>query len=153
MKKALALACGGALLASFSHPAFAIKSKYTAASASSPDAVWAKVGDFCGISKWVPGLTCALSEDGKVRTLTTADGGVIVERLESRDDAGRTYSYTILSGPLPVANYHSTIAVVPAGAGSSIVWTGKYDAKGASNSDAKKVMDGIYKAGADNLAK
>ena len=153
MKKALALACGGALLASFSHPAFAIELNNTAASASSPDAVWAKVGDFSRISKWVPGVTCALSEDGKVRTLTTADGGVIVERLESCDDAGRTYSYTILSGPLPVANYHSTIAVVPAGAGSSIVWTGKYDAKGASDSDAKKVMDGIYKAGADNLAK
>ena len=88
-----------------------------------------------------------------MRTLTTTDGGVIVERLESRDDAGRTYSYTILSGPLPVANYNSTIAVVPAGAGSSIVWSGKYDAKGASDADAKKVIDGIYKAGVDNLAK
>ena len=97
-----------------------------------------------------PGLKCALSEDGKVRTLTTPEGGVVVEHLDSRDDVARTYTYTIITaGPLPVA----TLSVQPAGAGSSIVWTGKYDAKGASDDEAKKVMDGIYKTGADNLAK
>jgi hypothetical protein len=102
----------------------------------------------------LPDLTCSLSPDGKTRTLTTKDGAVVVEQLEARDDAGRSYSYTILSsGPLPVADYHSKIMVVPAGAGSCIVWTGTYDAKGASDADAKKVIDGIYKAGADNLAK
>ncbi len=89
-----------------------------------------------------------------MRTLTTAQGGVVVEHLDSRDDAARTYTYTIITaGPLPVANYHSTLSVQPAGAGSSVVWTGKYDAKGASDDEAKKVIDGIYKTGADNLAK
>ena len=94
------------------------------------------------------------SADGKIRTLTTQDGGVVVEQLDNRDDAARTYSYTIVTpGPLPVANYHSKIAVTEAGAGSSIVWSGKYDAKGASDADAKKIFDGLYKAGVDNLAK
>ncbi len=130
-----------------------LNSSYKAESASSPDAVWAKVGDFCGIGKWLPGVTCSLSADGKTRTLKTNDGAVIVEHLESRDDKARSYTYTILSGPLPVANYHSTLMVEPSGSGSVVVWTGKYDAKGASDADAKKVIDGIYKAGADSLAK
>lgn len=154
MRKALALGCGAILSSSFSLPAFAVELSYTAASASSPDAVWAKIGDFCGIANWGLGLKCALSADGKIRTLTTQDGGVVVEQLDNRDDAARTYSYTIVTpGPLPVANYHSKIAVTPAGAGSSIVWSGKYDAKGASDADAKKIFDGLYKAGVDNLAK
>ena|SRR5579863_24981 len=154
MKNSIGCVCGVALLAWFTAPALAVDASYTVASASSPDAVWAKVGDFCGIGSWLPGITCALSADGKTRTLKTSDGGVVVERLDSRDDAARTYTYTILSaGPLPVANYQSTISVRPAGAGSSIVWTGKFDAKGASDADAKKVMEGVYKAGADNLAK
>ncbi len=154
MRKALALGCGAILSSSFSLPAFAVESSDTAASASSPDAVWAKIGDFCGIANWGLGLKCALSADGKIRTLTTQDGGVVVEQLDNRDDAARTYSYTIVTpGPLPVANYHSKIAVTPAGAGSSIVWSGKYDAKGASDADAKKIFDGLYKAGVDNLAK
>ena len=153
MKKTLTAVCGGALIGSLAIPALAIESSYTVSSASSADAVWAKVGDFCGIKNFVPGLTCALSADGKTRTLTTAEGAVLVEQLEGRDDAARSYSYTIISGPLPVANYHSTISVKPTDSGSSIVWTGKYDAKGASDADAKNVIDGIYKAGADNLAK
>jgi hypothetical protein len=47
----------------------------------------------------------------------------------------------------PVTNYHSTISVSPDPKGSSIKWVGKYDAKGASDADAKKVIDGIYEGG------
>ena len=70
-----------------------------------------------------------------------------------RDDGMRTYSYSIIDGPLPVANYLSTISVVADGAGSKLTWTGKYDAKGASDADAKKVIDGIYQSGLDALVK
>jgi hypothetical protein len=48
---------------------------------------------------------------------------------------------------LPVTNYHSTISVSPDPKGSSLKWIGKYDAKGASDADAKKVIDGIYEGG------
>jgi hypothetical protein len=154
MKIAVAIALAPALFAAFSLPALAVEASYTVKSESTPDAVWAKVGDFCGIANWGLGLKCALSADGKTRTLTTQDGAVIVEQLESRDDAARSYSYTIVTpGPLPVANYHSKIAVSPAGSGSSIVWSGKFDAKGASDADAKKLFDGLYKTGAESLAK
>ena len=33
------------------------------------------------------------------------------------------------------------------GKGSVVKWVGKYDAKGASEADAKKTIDGIYDSG------
>jgi hypothetical protein len=63
------------------------------------------------------------------------------------DAAGRSYTYSIVSAPLPVANYTSTISVVVDGAGSAVTWAGKYDAKGASDADAKKTIDGVYDSG------
>jgi Polyketide cyclase / dehydrase and lipid transport len=128
--------------------AFALDSSTAMTSSMSPDALWKKVGGFCGIGDWHPAIEkCVLSSDGKERTLSLKGGGTIVERQESVDNANHTYTYTILSGPLPVANYHSTISVSPDAKGSSIKWVGAYDAKGASDADAKKVIDGIYESG------
>jgi hypothetical protein len=128
--------------------AFALESSVTMTSSMSPEALWKKIGDFCGIANWGPGVEkCALSADGKQRTLSLKGGGTIVEALENLDDANHTYSYTIISGPLPVTNYHSTISVSADPKGSVLKWAGKYDAKGASDADAKKVIDGIYEAG------
>jgi hypothetical protein len=47
----------------------------------------------------------------------------------------------------------STISVAKEGAGSTITWSGKYDAKGASDAEAKKTIDGVYQAGVDALVK
>ncbi len=100
-------------------PASAIESSVKASSAASADAVWAKIGDFCGIGNWHPAIEkCALSADGKMRTLSLKGGGTIVEKLEKRDDAAHSYSYSIVESPLPVANYMSTISVAKDGAGS-----------------------------------
>jgi hypothetical protein len=100
------------------------------------------------IGDWHPAVEkCVLGADGKQRTLSLRGGGTLVEALEAVDNANHTYTYTILSGPLPVANYHSTISVSPDPKGSSLKWVGKYDAKGAPDADAKKVIDGIYESG------
>jgi hypothetical protein len=132
--------------------ASALESSVTMTSSMSPDALWKKVGDFCGIATWHPAIEkCVLSADGKQRTLSVKGGGTVVEALEKWDDANRSYTYTILSGPLPVANYHSTISVSADPRGSALKWMGKYDAKGAPDADAKKTMDGVYEAGAKSL--
>ena len=135
--------------------AFAVDASYVKESAHSADSIWAKIKGFCDIApNALTDLKCALSADGATRTLTLPDGKQVVEKREAFDDAGRSYGYTILeAGPLPVANYHSKIVIAPKGAGSQIVWTGHFDAKGASDADAQKAIEGIYKAGADALAK
>jgi hypothetical protein len=126
----------------------ALESSAKAASKLSADALWAKIGDFCGIAKWHPAIEkCELSADGKTRTLSVRGGGTIVEALVKMDPAARSYTYAIVSGPLPVANYTSTISVAADGAGSTVTWAGKYDAKGASDADTIKTIDGVYDAG------
>jgi hypothetical protein len=128
--------------------AHALESSAKASSKLSTDALWAKVGDFCGIGKWHPAIEkCELSADGKTRTLSLKGGGTIVESLVKMDPAGRSYTYSIVSGPLPVANYTSTISVAADGAGSVVTWAGKYDAKGAPDADAQKAIQGVYDSG------
>jgi hypothetical protein len=143
----IAFATGLALLLS-AMTAQAVESSAKAASKLKADAMWAKIGDFCGIGKWHPAIErCELSADGKTRSLSLKGGGTIVEKLVKMDAANRSYTYSIVSGPLPVAHYRSTISVAAKGAGSVVKWVGKYDAKGASDADAKKAIDGVYDSG------
>jgi Polyketide cyclase / dehydrase and lipid transport len=145
------VAAGAALLMS-GLAAHAIDTSAKATSKLSADALWAKIGDFCGIAKWHPALEkCELSADGKTRTLSLRGGGTIVEALTKLDAAGKSYTYSIVSGPLPVANYSSTITVSADGAGSVVTWTGKYDAKGAPDADAQKAIQGVYDSGLRGL--
>ena len=138
----------GTALALSGLAAQALESSAKAVSKLSANALWEKIGDFCGIGKWHPAIEkCELSADGKTRTLSLKGGGTIVEALVKMDPAARFYTYSIVSGPLPVANYTSTISVAVDGAGSTVTWVGKYDAKGASDADAIKTIDGVYDAG------
>jgi Polyketide cyclase / dehydrase and lipid transport len=141
----------GLILAATS--AQAIESKMSKTSTQSVDAVWTKIGDFCGIGQWHPAIaSCVLSPDKKDRTLTLKGGGTIVEHLVRWSDKLHYYTYKIVSGPLPVANYESTIHVGKSGSGSVITWKGHYSAKGASDADAKKAIDGVYDGGLTALA-
>jgi hypothetical protein len=133
----------------------AVESKASKTSSQSVDAVWQKIGDFCGIAQWHPAIAgCQLSADKKDRTLTLKGGGTIVEHLVRWSDKHHYYTYKIVSGPLPVEHYESTIHVKAAksGTGSVITWRGHYSAKGASDADAKKAVDGVYEGGLTALA-
>src|SRR5689334_7295341 len=91
---------GAALLAlATSVPAPAVEVSNSAAIKGTLNKAWAALGDFCGIKDWHPAIAnCVLSEkDGaKIRTLTTKDGGVFVEKMTQWDDAGHSYGYAIL---------------------------------------------------------
>jgi hypothetical protein len=145
------LAALGLILAATS--AQAVESKVSKTSTQSVDAVWAKIGDFCGIGQWHPAVAkCELSADKKERTLTLKGGGTIVEHLVRWSDKTHSYTYRIVSSPLPIEKYESTIHVSKSGSGSKITWSGHYSAKGASDADAKKAIDGVYQGGVDSLA-
>ena len=55
---------------------------------------------------------------------------VIAERLQSYSEADKSYSYTIVSGPIPVKNYRSTLRVTGEPGASSCVaeWSSQFDA-------------------------
>ena len=73
--------------------------------------------------------------------------------MDKVDDGGRTYTYSIIDSPLPIANYTSTIKVSGEGDNSTIEWSSDFDAVGAPDQDAMNAVQGIYQAGFDNLKK
>jgi uncharacterized protein YndB with AHSA1/START domain len=120
--------------------------------------VWDAIGGFNSLAKWHPAV--AKSEEAKegaatVRRLTLHGGGTIVERLEGKDDRKRTYTYSILQGPLPVAGYTATLHVEESNDGKSctVEWSSAFEPSGTSEPEAVKVIRGIYEAGFDSLRK
>jgi hypothetical protein len=125
---------------------------------ASADKVWDLIGGFNALPDWHPAVEKSEVEGdgtGSVRTLHLAGGGTITERLVQLDDAGRVYSYSILSSPLPVANYTGTIRLKESadGSGCALEWESDFEAAGAPEGDAVQVIQGIYQAGFDNLKK
>lgn len=134
--------------------AFATESTASIEIAAPATKVWKTASpDFCGLGTFHPAVEkCALSDNGKTRTLSLKGGGAIVEKRLSWSAKKRSYSYAIVESPLPVQDYKSTFTVKSAGRGKSIVtWTGSYQPKGAPEADAKKAIDGIYTSGLDAL--
>jgi uncharacterized protein YndB with AHSA1/START domain len=120
--------------------------------------VWDAIGGFNSLARWHPGV--AKSEETKegsatVRRLTLHGGGSIVERLEAKDDWKRTYTYAIVSGPLPVTGYEARLHVEEHkdGKGCTVEWSSTFEPSGAPEPEAVRVIRGIYEAGFENLRK
>jgi len=121
--------------------------------AATADQVWQLIGGFDSLPDWLPYIPhSALSEGGRVRTLGNPDGEAIVERLLSFDEAGRSYSYAILSAPFPVIGYRSTLRVVDAGGKARVEWSGQFTPAGVSDEEASRLFRGIYEDGLKALA-
>ncbi len=118
--------------------------------------LWNFMGGFNALPDWHPAVEKSeLEEEGQVRRLNLAGGGTIVERLMTVDDKERVYSYSIESSPLPVANYTATIRVRDEGDGnrSVVEWSSEFNPAGASEADAVKAIEGVYRAGFESLKK
>ena len=118
-----------AISASVSHAAdYAVER--TLPIASSPDEAWNMIGDFCDIDDWHPAITnCRLSViDGALhRILTTADGAELVEKRIAAEP-GLSYTYSIVSSPLPIEKYTATFSITR-GKNSAITWSGRFSSE------------------------
>ena len=121
----------------------------------SADQVWELIGKFNALPEWHPAVSASKLEDGgKLRRISLLGGGEIVERLEKIDEGDRLYRYSIVSGPLPVANYTATLRVKDGKDGKAVVeWSSEFDPAGASEMDATAAVQEIYKTGFDSLRK
>jgi len=120
--------------------------------AAPADDVWKLIGGFNGLPDWHPAVEKSETDgdgEGSVRKLALAGGGTIVERLERVEDDERQYTYSITDSPLPVSNYVATIRVRDDGDGTAslVEWSSEFQPAGVSESDAVKVIQGIYSAG------
>lgn len=112
---------------------------------SPPVPTWNLIGDFCDIDDWHPAVTnCRLSvEDGSLhRILTLADGAEFVEKRVA-EEPGLSYTYRIVSSPLPLERYTATLSITR-GTPSTISWSGRFT---SDDPAAEGIVAGIYEAG------
>ena len=133
------------------------KVNMSTALAAKPDQLWQAIGGFGAIADCHPEIEKAEltgETKGSVRTLHLVGGGTITERLEELSPKERLYRYSITESPLPFANYTAEIRIKDNGDGTSTVeWSSEFEAKGVGDNEALETIQGIYKAGFENLAK
>lgn len=118
---------------------------------ASADRVWAALSDFGGIKVGGPITSVEVEGQGvgMVRTLGLG-GGKVVERLDRLDPAERVFSYSIINDdcPLPVSGYAATVRITDKGDGTcNVNWSSEFEPKGASEAEARQVVEGIYRGG------
>ncbi|NMZ17818.1 SRPBCC family protein [Pseudomonas rhodesiae] len=120
----------------------------------SADQVWQLVGGFNSLPDWLPLIAKSEpGEGGRLRHLTTADGGVIVERLQTFDNVARTYSYTIEQSPFPVSAYLATLQIEAlTDTSSKVTWSGVFTpSAGTTDETVEELFAGVYKGGVEAL--
>lgn len=116
--------------------------------------VWRLVGGWNALPDWHPAVeTSAIEEGGHKRRLKLADGAEITEQLEKFDGEAKTYTYSIIACPLPLADYRSTIKVSREGDASTIEWSTTFEPVGVPETDLTKSLEEFYQTGFDNLRK
>ncbi|MCK7148435.1 SRPBCC family protein [Enterobacter bugandensis] len=123
---------------------------------ASAETAWQLMGGFDALPDWLPFIPESVSsEGGRVRSLTTADGGTVIERLEAFDNRQRSYSYSIMKAPFPVVDYLSTITVHETADSnvSRVEWYGEFTPVNVSDAEAQALFSGIYQDGLEALKK
>jgi len=117
--------------------------------------VWETIGAFSGLERFFPAVSHSALEGsgvGAVRRCTLRDGGQLVERLESLDEANRTLTYSIVEGALPVKNYRSTMTVRALdGERCELHWRSEFEVAEGGEDALKGLLAGAYKQGIDGI--
>jgi hypothetical protein len=119
------------------------------------DEVWKLVSDFGGMLEafGVPVELSGPEGVGQERTIAMGPSDPTVERLEELDNDAHRLVYSIQSGPLPVANYCSTMQLSAIADGrTKLDWSSTFEpAEGFAEADAINIVSGIYKGGIGGL--
>ncbi len=119
---------------------------------ASAERIWNVIGGFNSLPAWHPAVEHSeLEADGKIRKVTLGDGTTIFEKLEHHSEEFRECSYSIVESPLPVVDYLATLKVSELGEGSQVEWSGRFEPSGVPESEAVQLVEGLYRAGLDNL--
>lgn len=122
---------------------------------ASADEVWSLVSDFNGLDKFVEAVADCTTEGtgiGAVRTLTLADGGEVIEKLESLDHDQRLLTYSIVESPMPIQNYTGTMQVDELeDRRSKFSWSSTFDAADGTEDEMKEALKGLYNLGVEGL--
>jgi hypothetical protein len=112
---------------------------------SSADAIWQVIRDFGAAGQYLNDiLICKVEGEGvgAVRTLTSADGNIIVERLEVLDDSAHRLSYLLLTDT-PFLNCLTTITIHELSPGQiELEWSATFQSDGIPTIEAEQMLTG-----------
>lgn len=118
------------------------------------DDVWASVGDFSGIHKFVSAITNVTMASDTERSCALGMGGATKDILDSRNDENRTLVFHIEDpNPLPFENYVSTMVVRDAGQGSEFEWSATFEPSGMAENEVVAMLTGLYEDAVQSLKK
>jgi hypothetical protein len=102
-------------------------------------AVWAKVGGYCDITKWLDVTDCVIkSGDGGIGTVRLLRGGQVTEILVARTDLSYGYTQPIREGQF-YNLYHGFVEAKPVTAQTSkLLYTLMYDISDKADEAARK---------------
>ena len=108
------------------------------------DVIWQVISDFGAAGQYLAGVVACTVEGqgvGARRTLTSADGSAIVERLETLDAASHQLSYALLTDT-PFRNCLTTMTVRDVGRSQAeLVWTATFQPDGIPASEAVDLLE------------
>ncbi|KQW27274.1 SRPBCC family protein [Pseudomonas brassicacearum] len=89
--------------------------------------VWSVVGDFAGFAKFIPALSHIEMTGTGVRSVRKKffrDGNVVIEQLNTHDDARMTMTWSLIYTSLNIGNLWAVMEVTPQGTDQSLAtWT------------------------------
>jgi hypothetical protein len=113
------------------------------------DAIWQVISDFGAAGHSLARVVnCTVEGEGvgALRTVTSADGSTILERLESLDKTAQRLSYSLLTDT-PFHNCLTTMAVRNLGSSQAeLEWSATFEADGLPASEAVALLESALAA-------
>jgi hypothetical protein len=132
-----------------------------------PDVVWAVLGDFNGLPRWLSFIEYSEivagtnNEVGAIRLVTRRNGTKVSERLIEYDPHNMRLGYTYVDGAVMASDYFPVLSVKDGGSGTSVVeWSAHFKRlsywvdpppAGQEDKTLTDLYSGLYKAGLENL--
>ncbi len=113
------------------------------------DAIWQVISDFGAAGQYLTGVVNCTVEGagvGALRTLTSADGSTVVERLEVLDEDTHRLSYALLTDT-PFLNCLTTMALRDLSPSQAeLEWSATFEADGIPAIEAEQMLEGALSA-------
>lgn len=111
-------------------------------------AVWDLVRNFGDIGAWATGARVVRVDGAGVGAIRHVEGsaGHVVERCEAHDEAGHTFSYSLVESPWPLANYVATVCLTSLDPDRcAIEWSANFDPTPAAPPDVRDQVEKMYR--------
>ena len=111
--------------------------------------LWQVIGDFGAAGQYLNEVvTCTIEGEGigALRTLTSDDGSMIIERLETRDEVVYQLSYTLLTDT-PFRNCLTTMTLRELASNQvKLEWSATFEPDGIPAIEAEQMLEGALAA-------